>query len=182
MTFTNLHKILDNEKQKLSLDELKQVIYELKQDCFKEQAVLLDDYSNKRCGERHYIHTNAYYMGEKNAFQIALNLLEHLDICTQTIMLDGTTKCYATRDTNGVHIAMCINKGDNSDSGKVEVIPLDNCPTDGDYKIDISDKSYIALVKSLLSFANREELVRILNNPIDGACWIVATRKTRKTE
>lgn len=79
MTTADLHEILDDENKKLTAAELKQVIYELKQDCFKETAVLLDDYSNKRCGERHYIHTNAYYMGEQNAFQIALDLLEHLD-------------------------------------------------------------------------------------------------------
>lgn len=78
MDAIDLHNILDDENRKLSLDELKQVIYELKQDCFKEQATLLDDYTSKRCGERHYIHTNAYYMGEKNAFQIVLDLLEHL--------------------------------------------------------------------------------------------------------
>lgn len=79
MTTAELHKILDDENCKLSLAELKQVIYEMKQDCFKETAILLDDYSNKRCGERHYIHTNAWYMGEKNAFQIVLDLLEHFD-------------------------------------------------------------------------------------------------------
>lgn len=90
MTFTDLHKILDDENHKLSLDELKQVIYEMKQDCFKETAVLLDDYSNKRCGERHYIHTNAYYMGEKNAFQIVLDLLEHCNAFTPPCRLYQT--------------------------------------------------------------------------------------------
>lgn len=97
----------------------------------------------------------------------------------QTITLDSTTKCYATRDTNGVHISMCLNGGDNSNSGTVEKIPIDNCPTDCDYRIDISEKSYIALVKSLLYFADRAELLRIINNPIDGACWNVVTRKSK---
>lgn len=36
MTTAELHKILDNENRKLSLDELKQVIYEMKQDTFNE--------------------------------------------------------------------------------------------------------------------------------------------------
>lgn len=100
----------------------------------------------------------------------------------QTITLDGTTKCYVTRDTNGVHISMRLNGGDNSDSGKVEAIPIDNCPADSDYRIDISDKSYIALVKSLLYFADRSELLRILNNPIDGACWNVVERKNKSNK
>lgn len=100
----------------------------------------------------------------------------------QTITLDGSTKCYATRDENGVHISMCLNDGGTSESGTVEKIPIDNCPTDCDYRIDISDKSYIALVKSLLYFADRAEIVRILNNPIDGACWNVVTRKSKSKE
>lgn len=67
MTFTDLHKILDDENRKLSLDELKQVIYELKQDCFNEQ---IREVIN---GRNYY-----YYGGEQNAFQICLDLLEHL--------------------------------------------------------------------------------------------------------
>ncbi|MCH5315468.1 MAG: hypothetical protein J1E81_06110 [Eubacterium sp.] len=98
----------------------------------------------------------------------------------QTIKLDGTTQCYATRDTGGVHISMRVNSGSNSDSGNVAVMLAENCPTDCDYRIDISDKSYIALVKSLLWLADRAELVRIINNPIDGSCWTPATRKSRK--
>ena len=35
MTTADLHKILDDENRKLSLDELKQVIYEMKQGAFK---------------------------------------------------------------------------------------------------------------------------------------------------
>ena len=98
----------------------------------------------------------------------------------QTIKLDGTTQCYATRDADGVHISMHSNSGSVSDSGKVEVIPIDNCPADCDYRIDISNKSYSALVKSLLWLADRAELVRIVNNPIDGSCWTPVTRKSKK--
>ncbi len=100
----------------------------------------------------------------------------------QIITLDGTTKCYATRDDNGVHISMCLNGCDKTASGTVEKMPIDNCPTECDYRIDISDKSYIALLKSLLYFADRAELVRILNNPIDGACWNPDTRKSKRKE
>lgn len=69
MTFQELHEILDNEHRKLSKKELEQVIYELKQDCFNE---LYGD-------EMLSIEQNRYYMGESNAFQICLDLLEHLD-------------------------------------------------------------------------------------------------------
>ena len=78
MTFTELHEILDNENKKLSPAELRQVIYELKQDCFKEDAELLDDYVNNRCGKARYFRQNGYLMGEQNAFQIVLDLLDHL--------------------------------------------------------------------------------------------------------
>lgn len=98
----------------------------------------------------------------------------------QTIKLDGTTQCYATRDADGIHISMRENSGSNSDSGNCAVIPIENCPTDCDYRIDISDKSYIALIKGLLWLADRAELVRIINNPIDGSCWTPTTRKSRK--
>ena len=70
MTFEELHEILDDEHRKLSKEELQEVIYELKQDCFNEvykrKNISLDD-------ER-------YYLGESNAFQICLDLLEHLEV------------------------------------------------------------------------------------------------------
>lgn len=68
MTDIELHQILDDENKKLTAAELKQVIYELKQDCFHSQRDLKAD---------SWEHT--YYSGEQNAFQIALDLLEHLD-------------------------------------------------------------------------------------------------------
>lgn len=67
MTTADLHKILDDENRKLSLAELKQVIYEMEQDCFAE-AQQHDADSRE----------NSYYYGEGNGFQIVLDLLEHL--------------------------------------------------------------------------------------------------------
>lgn len=78
MTFTDLHKILDDENHKLSLDELKQVIYELKQDCFGETNKLRNDRINDTVEKDDFIYKNGFYNGEQNAFQIALDLLEHL--------------------------------------------------------------------------------------------------------
>lgn len=79
MTTADLHKILDDENRRLSLDELKQVIYELKQDCAQEENKLIDDYLNDTIKDDEYYHRNAgSYSGEQNAFQIALDLLEHL--------------------------------------------------------------------------------------------------------
>lgn len=48
MTTAELHKILDNENRKLSLDELKQVIYEMKQDTFNEFGKSLERKSLNR--------------------------------------------------------------------------------------------------------------------------------------
>ncbi len=68
MTTAELHEILDDENRKLPLKELKQVIYELKQDCFNELPNCEDSIAKTR-----------FYQGEQNAFQIVLDLLEHLD-------------------------------------------------------------------------------------------------------
>lgn len=68
MTTADLHKILDDENYKLLLDELKQVIYELKQDAFNELI-------RSEIGGMQY----KFYEGEQNAFQIVLDLLEHLE-------------------------------------------------------------------------------------------------------
>ena len=69
MTFEQLHEILDNKKRKISKDELAQIIYELRQDCLNEI------YSN----EILTILQQQFYNGEANAFQICLDLMEHLE-------------------------------------------------------------------------------------------------------
>lgn len=74
MTTADLHKILDDENRKLTLAELKQVIYELKQDAFNEFGKILD----KKSLDRQHIRNLGFYDGEQNAFQICLDLLEHL--------------------------------------------------------------------------------------------------------
>ena len=67
MTTAQLHEILDNDNRKLTLAELEQVIYELKQDAFNELI-------RSEIGGMQY----KFYEGEQNAFQIALDLLAHL--------------------------------------------------------------------------------------------------------
>jgi hypothetical protein len=69
MTTEELHEILDNEERKLTADELKEVIYQLKQDTFENYGEAL---------EVENLHISQYYCGETNAFQICLVLLEHL--------------------------------------------------------------------------------------------------------
>ena len=73
MSYDDLHKILGDENKKLSLDELKQVIYELKQDCFTEFGKALET----KTQNRQEIRNIGFYDGEQNAFQIVLDLLEH---------------------------------------------------------------------------------------------------------
>lgn len=70
MTTAELHEILDDENRKLTAEGLKAVIYKLKQDTFNEsnKIDILDD-----------IYGKAFYSGESNAFQICLDLLEHLE-------------------------------------------------------------------------------------------------------
>lgn len=81
MTFEQLHEILDNEDRKLSVKELKQVIYELKQDCFDKVVQLSHKFSNVVLTEemrKSFTIDSSFYNGEINAFEIALDLLEHL--------------------------------------------------------------------------------------------------------
>ena len=75
MTTAELHKILDDENRKLSLAELKQVIYEMKQDAFNEFGKALETKTQNRQAIRNI----GFYDGEQNAFQICLDLLEHLE-------------------------------------------------------------------------------------------------------
>ena len=69
MTTEELHEILDDENRKLTADELKEVVYRLKQDCNDEyhKQIMMDDYEKA-----------TFYSGETNAFHICLDLLEHL--------------------------------------------------------------------------------------------------------
>ena len=70
MTFEQLHEILDDEKRKVSKKELAQIIYELRQDCFDE---IYNNENLTNLQER-------FYFGESNAFQICLDLIEHLKV------------------------------------------------------------------------------------------------------
>lgn len=67
MTFEKLHLILDNPDSKLTLDEFKQVLYELKNDCIHEQSEIEPTTDSFQ-----------FYAGEANAFMIALDLAEHI--------------------------------------------------------------------------------------------------------
>ena len=69
MTTAELHEILDDENRKLTADELKEVVYQLKQDCY-------DEYSKALSNEN--LRISQYHLGEHNGFQICLDLLEHL--------------------------------------------------------------------------------------------------------
>ena len=72
MTTAELHLILDDENKKLSIEELKEVLYQLQQDSFNEAIKIF--LSTEKDKER-----KQYYYGEENAFCLALMLLEHLE-------------------------------------------------------------------------------------------------------
>lgn len=75
MTFDELHEILDNEDRKLSKAELEEVIYQLKQDALNE-FMRVPETTHKNLQNLRKI---GFYDGEQNAFQIVLDLLEHLE-------------------------------------------------------------------------------------------------------
>ena len=71
MNAAELHEILDDENRKLTADELKEVVYQLKQDCWGEYSKENDKFNvdYKKLAE---------YRGKANAFHICLDLFEHL--------------------------------------------------------------------------------------------------------
>lgn len=66
MTATKLSELLTSDRP-LTLTEVKQILYELKEDIFLATATLSDSIEDVR--------SQRYYMGEINAFYIALDLL-----------------------------------------------------------------------------------------------------------
>ncbi len=72
MTTAELHKIFDDENKKITPKELCQIVYELKQDAWGEYYKEND----KKDANNYKL---AFYDGETNAFQIVLDLLDHLD-------------------------------------------------------------------------------------------------------
>lgn len=73
MTTNELHDILDDENKKLSLNELREVIYQLKNDVINEAYKYSGRTNKQACYEY------GYYLGEQNAFYLVLDLLEHLE-------------------------------------------------------------------------------------------------------
>jgi hypothetical protein len=71
MTTAELNEILGDENRKLTADELKEVIWQLKQDCWGE-------YYKENAKENANNFKMAHLRGEINAFFICLDLLEHL--------------------------------------------------------------------------------------------------------
>ena len=67
MTKLELHEVLDDENKKITVEEFRDIIYRLKEDCFKELYKLKVDSIKAQ-----------WYYGEVNAFFIALDLSEHI--------------------------------------------------------------------------------------------------------
>lgn len=75
MTKKELHEILDDESRKLTVDELKEVIFHLKNDCIDA----LSKYFGGEVKAKEEAPECHYYRGEINAFYICLDLLEHIN-------------------------------------------------------------------------------------------------------
>lgn len=103
MTTAELHKILDDENRKLSLNELKQVIYDemiecaRRSHCVESGGVLIDRVATSDT-------INPYYAGQENALGRILNLLERFDDYIKLPYLLFTSKkfaCVIWRDKDG---------------------------------------------------------------------------------
>lgn len=82
MTNEELQKILVDKNKKLSVDELEEIIYQLKYDSYN--AAIEISMSKEEAKEQ-------FYLGEENAFHIALLLLDRLEVSdAMTVGLDQT--------------------------------------------------------------------------------------------
>ena len=70
MTQTELHQILDDENKKITLKEYMEILYQLKWDTV--DFATKEDFKNGTSNKYYW------YQGETNAFQIALDLSEHI--------------------------------------------------------------------------------------------------------
>ena len=70
MTPAELQKILQSD-EKLSVEQVKEIIWQLKNDCLEQQNKLFDKVLEKNKFNRDY----GFYDGETNAFYICLDLL-----------------------------------------------------------------------------------------------------------
>lgn len=96
MTTEELHEILDNPNHKLTVKELQQVIYELKNDVTQESYKYIE--TERISTDRNY----SYYSGEANAFMICLDLLEHLEMEQGRELKDLCKEC--------IHNKVCYAK------------------------------------------------------------------------
>lgn len=70
MNVVDLHKILDDVNCKISVKQFRDILFELKCDVFFEITKYIDKNSD----------IYQWYLGESNAFQIALDLSTHIFI------------------------------------------------------------------------------------------------------
>lgn len=71
MTIDELHEILDSDR-KINMREFREILYEMMQDCINEQIKILNGPSDPI--------KYSFYNGEKNGFQLVLDLSTHI-IC-----------------------------------------------------------------------------------------------------
>lgn len=67
-----LHKILDNENKIISLEEYQNILYQLKNDTIS--LATREEFESQEETPKYH-----WYSGETNAFQIALDLSEHIN-------------------------------------------------------------------------------------------------------
>lgn len=79
MMIAELNNILDDKNKKLSVKELKEIIYQLKEDRFHKLQQISEIPFETMQDKEQYRGLNGFYGGEAHAFQIALDLFERLD-------------------------------------------------------------------------------------------------------
>ena len=102
MTTAELHKILNDENRKLSLDELKQAIYDEMIECARQSTCVEScGVSINKVATSNEI--NPYWKGQEIAFSKVLALLERLDFIKLPYLLCTSRKfaCVIWRDKDG---------------------------------------------------------------------------------
>lgn len=107
MIQSDLHKILDDKNRELSITELKQIIFELKQESFVLSEEAIAEYrkirkETEKNEQMAFMARYKFHDGEKNAFKICLDLIDHWDEC-----IIGEEN-YATRILNAITILRSV--------------------------------------------------------------------------
>ena len=100
----------------------------------------------------------------------------------RTIKLDGTKLICMQMDPNGQMNLFIQPNSTALKPGEIQETNISDLDMDKvSYKIEISNrKTFLAFIKTMLSFVDRGELLSILQYPIASSCWEIRKSNRHK--